>query len=150
MLLDLAFSFLGGEDATLRKYTVTLAKVCLENEPHSFILTLPVLCGLLDAFLDSRDDYVAAVAMAALCYVINNKTSKVLDNFDSLSLKQKCALLDIVHEWPFKFGEINVDAVPVITSIFKIQSTSLLTTYKNGVTAADPTVTIKVIIYLFH
>ena len=55
-----------------------------------------------------------------------------------------------MHEWPVKFGEIYVDAVPVITSIFKIQSTSLLTTYKNGVTAADPTVTIKVIIYLFH
>ena len=150
VLLDLAFSFLGGEDATLRKYTVTLAKVCLENESHSFILTLPVLRGLLDAFLDSRDDYVAAVAMAALCHVINNKISGVLENFDYLNCKQKCALLDIVHEWPSKFGEVNVDSVPVMTSIFKMQSISLLTTYKNGATAADPTVIIKVIIGLFH
>lgn len=148
VVLDLAFSFLGGDDTKIQRYIATLAKIWRkvgENEPQSFTLTLPVLCGLLDAFLDSRDDSVAVEAMAALRFVINNKISEVLDIFDSLNLRQKCALLDILHEWPSKFGEINVDAVPVITSLFKIQSTSLLTTYKNGITAADPTVTLKVI-----
>ena len=149
-VLNLAFSLLGGEDTKLQRYIATLAKVCLEYESKSFILTLPLLCGLLDALVDSRDDSVALEAMAALCFVINNKTSEVLDKFDSLNLKQKCSLLDILHEWPSKTEEINVDAVPVITSLFKIQSTSLLTSYKNGMTATDPTVMMKVIFLFEH
>ena len=145
VVLDMAFSLLGGEDPRLQRYKTTLAKVCLEYEPQSFVLKLPLLCGLLDAFVDCGDDSVAAEAMSALRFVINNKTSEVLDNFDSLNLTQKCALLDIVHEWPSKLEEINLDAVPLITSLFKMQSTSLTTTYKKGLSATDLAFMMKVI-----
>ena len=61
-------------------------------------------------------------------------------------MKQKCALLDILHEIPADSGMLDPGAAPpVVASLFKKQSTALLTTFRSDTVAeADPAVTIKV------
>ena len=66
--------------------------------------------------------------------------------FEHLDVKQKCALLDILHEIPANSGLLYPEAAPpVAASLFKKQSMALLTTFRSGAIAeADPAVTIKV------
>ena len=171
VVLDLAFSLFGSEDtkprsvegsfikdkeeSPLQGYIARLVKVCNNYEPQSFKVTLRLLWGLLDIFADYENPLDLGTmieipgASGAVWSVINNKTIEVLDYFDSLNRRQKCTLLDILHEWHTKaaFGtknEISVDAVTVLTSLYKKQSSTLLTSYKNGHTEADPTITMKV------
>ena len=70
----------------------------------------------------------------------------VVDLFENLSVKQKCALLDILHEIPANSELLDPSAAPpVVTTLFKKQSTALLTTFRSDAFAeADPAVTIKV------
>ena len=65
---------------------------------------------------------------------------------DFISEKLKCALLDILHEIPSEL--LDPSAAPsVVASLFKKQSTALLTTFRSKeVAEADPAVTIKVIL----
>ena len=65
---------------------------------------------------------------------------------DVLDVKQKCALLDILHEIPADSGMLDPSAAPpAVASLFKKQSTALLTTFRSDAVAeADPAVTIKV------
>ena len=161
VVLDLAFSLFGSKDtkplskedslikeeSPLQRYIATLVKVCNYYEPQYFKVTLRLLWGLLDIFVDYKNPAAAEAivdmptAWGVLFTVINNKTIEVLDYFDSLNPRQKCVLLDLLYT---KAAEISVDAVTVLTSIFKKQSSTLLTSYKNGDTEADPTVTMKV------
>ena len=66
------------------------------------------------------------------------------------NVKQKCALLDILHEIPADSDLLDPSAAPsVVASLFKEQSTALLTTFRSKeVAEADPAVTIKVILVL--
>ena len=63
-----------------------------------------------------------------------------------MNARQKCALLDILHEIPADSGSLDLSAAPpVVASLFKKQSTALLTTFRSeAVSEADPAVTIKV------
>ena len=65
--------------------------------------------------------------------------------------KLKCALLDILHEIPSDSDLLDPSAAPsVVASLFKKQSTALLTTFRSKeVAEADPAVTIKVILIRF-
>ena len=70
---------------------------------------------------------------------------------DFISEKLKCALLDILHEIPSDSDLLDPSAAPsVVASLFKKQSTALLTTFRSKeVAEADPAVTIKVILLLY-
>ena len=74
----------------------------------------------------------------------------VEDNWEQMNEKQKCALLDILHEIPSDSDLLDPSAAPsVVASLFKKQSTALLTTFRSKeVAEADPAVTIKVILLL--
>ena len=69
---------------------------------------------------------------------------------DFITEKVKCALLDILHEIPSDSDLLDPSAAPsVVASLFKKQSTALLTTFRSKeVAEADPAVTIKVIFLL--
>ena len=63
--------------------------------------------------------------------------------FGRLSVKQKCALLDILRE---NSGDVAPGVAPVVAALFKEQSAALLTTFRSEDAAgeADPSVTVKV------
>jgi ataxin-10 len=67
----------------------------------------------------------------------------VAELFDGLTGPEKRALLDVLHEWP-EDETIGLDAVSLVSKLFKEQSTTLLTTFKAG-ESADPALTMKLL-----
>ena len=126
---------LHNKDEKLRLYTARLWGLLRDkNEP--FTMDGPMLSGLLLGVREANH----GVFLELIQGEISIRTDSLEASYDNLSTADKSTLLDIMHEWPSRKGNVSEEIVSFAAERFKANSKRLLTTYSTKETdKTDPT-----------
>ncbi len=133
---------LDSADPKLRQFSTMLVKLQLEQ--GSLAPTPKILSALLATFMSENLNSVCqSEALAAIRQAVSKNTIEVGGCFNHLLDAEKCAILDVMHEWPER-EELPMSAVKLVPRWFREQSTMLLTTFNSETSdAASPLLTMR-------